>query len=226
LHSQLKPGDTIRKIVVYFQTSNDILSGTTNDVWFDIGPKAGRISDGFKKGSVKEFSIDNPSKSTTGASASIEEEVPLLVRDIKMIRIEKKEIRLCDIILGFDLNLCNEMGGLSNAPDHPLELTTPDVITPAGQVAQLKKDIGTANALVYEQQTLLDKGTKELTDLDRKISAIKNKITGLAAKVSTIPQKAADIHKQVLDLKLQLTGIPAKVLTKVCHTVEKKEFPA
>ena len=95
--AQLRPTDTIRKIEVTFHTSNDILSGTNNDVWFDIGPKAWRISDGFEKGGIKRFIIDDPSRLTIGSSASTEEIVPLIVSDIKLIRIEKKGIRLCDI---------------------------------------------------------------------------------------------------------------------------------
>lgn len=220
IQAQLSPKDVVKKIEVYFKTSNDVLSGTDNDVWFDIGPKAWKITDGFKKGTIKQFVIDNPNKVSY---ATGDPDVVLLVEDIKFIRIEKKGIKPCDLTPGIEFSICNEIGGLSNAPDHFFEIFTPDIVTPAGQVAMLKNNIATANRLLGEFQQGMNKAKEAYQDIANKIDNIEKKIEDLAKKVANIPEAAAKIHNEILELKKKLNLTTMWAVERVCETLEKKE---
>lgn len=228
-HAQFRPDEIINKITLDFKTSNDVMSGTDNDVWFDIGPKAWRIDDGFERGSVKRFTIDRVmgfGGIDIGGISSVDS---LTIADIKMIRIEKKGIRLCDIFTPFDdKNLCYEMGGLSNAPDSKYELIAPDVATPAGQVKELRKDIATLDQVVVEAQGLLNKAASTYNEVTNKYNSVKNKVDELTQKVSQIPQSAtekyADVESQIARVNSVIEKTAIQVPSKICHWEEKREW--
>jgi hypothetical protein len=84
---QIAPDEPIRSLAITISTSSDPLSGTTDDVWLDIGPKAWKIGDDFDKGTTKTILVD---LNTADNNLDIPLLVPLYVRDISQLRIEKK----------------------------------------------------------------------------------------------------------------------------------------
>ena len=56
--SSITPDDPVRSLAIRITTSNDPLSGTNDDVWLDLGPKAWKIGDDFDKGSTKTIVIN------------------------------------------------------------------------------------------------------------------------------------------------------------------------
>ena len=220
VYSQLNPKDTVRKIQVYFKTSNDIFSGTDNDVWFDIGTKAWRINlaNGFKKGGLDSFIVDDPSRLTYGVSGYKDAlPVPLRVGDIKIIRIEKKGIRPCDIIPGWNAGECDLIGGLSNAPDSKEELLSPIDPTPEGQVRLMKENIGTAEAELIQLQGALKIAQDSFHIVGDALNKIKDKIIDLKKTISNIPQQAMQDYNRMQSVQEKL--ITDKVSELVDATV-------
>jgi hypothetical protein len=197
--SSAAPGDPIKSLAVRLTTSGDLLSGTNDDVWLDIGPKAWKIGSDFDKGSTRTISID---LTTRDDNVDVPSVVPLYVRDITRVRLEKK-------------GLC----GLTDAPDSVAGLVLPAIPTPAETIAALKQQVVLAQYALDQQQAALDLQQKLLDQQVQAISIAQQTISSAENELATIPGQIANIQNQLTSLQKQLLQTPANVTQRACSTV-------
>src|SRR5712692_10415551 len=135
LPPSFNPNEPIKKIAVRIMTSDSLFSGTSRDVWIDIGSKAWKANTQFDRNSTKTIVL--PLTNVEASSGLTPEEVPVFLDDIKFLRLEKKGIGLVDlppispeIIAVKESETAKAIGGVTNAPDDLLELTIPGGLTP------------------------------------------------------------------------------------------------
>jgi hypothetical protein len=87
--------EPIRTLALRITTSTDLLGGTSNEIWFDIGPRAWKLPGSFPRGETRTIDLD----------LAAPREVGLVVGDIVLLRLEKKGIN-----------------GWTNAPDSLFDL--------------------------------------------------------------------------------------------------------
>jgi hypothetical protein len=103
INGTFNPDEEINSIQVTVVTGTGLFSGTTDDVWFDLGPRAWKLGEKFEEGSTKNFGLNVYDPYFEGAGNG-----RLRIRDLIYARLEKKGI-------------C----GLTNAPDSLLDLAFP-----------------------------------------------------------------------------------------------------
>ncbi len=125
INGTFDPDEEIDSIQVTVVTGTGLFSGTTDDVWFDLGPRAWKLGEKFEEGSTKTFELKVYDPYFEGAGNG-----RLRIRDLIYARIEKKGI-------------C----GLTNAPDSLLDLVFPGGATPANLLPSVRALIEQAGAL-------------------------------------------------------------------------------
>jgi hypothetical protein len=196
--TSVDPDQPIRSLAVRITTSNDLLSGTNDDVWLDIGPKAWKIGDDFDRGTTKTIAIDLIGKDD---NLDIPAVVPLYVRDISQVRLEKK-------------GLC----GLTDAPDSVASALLPPLPTPANTIAALKQQVAYAQYALDQQQTLVGIQEKILQQQVQIIGSAQKEIASAQYDLANIPGQIANAKNQVLDVQRRLAQTPAQIAQRQCHT--------
>ena len=197
--TSISPEDPIRSLAVRITTSSDLLSGTNDDVWLDIGPKDWKIGDDFDKGTTRTIVIDISGKDD---NVDIPTVVPLRVRDITRLRIEKK-------------GLC----GLTDAPDSVASALLPALPTPASTIAELQQQVAYAKYALDQQQSLLD--IQQLL-LNQQIDIIRNAQQTLASaegEIANLPGQIANIQNQITSVQKQILQTPGQITQRACSTV-------
>ena len=188
----------LQTLAVVITTSSAPLSGTSDDVWLDVGPRAWKLGSDFPTGSTRMFQID---VNHADPAIDIPELVPLTVGDITQVRIDKK-------------GLC----GLTNAPDSLAALALPSVPKPADlvdvaqkQVALMQYALDREKAALDVEQGVIDHATAALLDAN-------NKLTDAVTKLSTLPTTIANIQNQIVGVQKQLLKVPQFVVHQVCQS--------
>jgi hypothetical protein len=197
--SSASSDDPIRSLAVRLTTSGDLLSGTNDDVWLDIGPKAWKISDDFDKGTTTMIVVDFAGKDD---NIDIPAVVPLYVRDINQVRIEKK-------------GLC----GLTDAPDSVAGALVPGIPTPANMIAALKQQVALAQYALDQQQALVDIQNKLLDQQVQLITNAQQTIATAENELANIPGQIASIDNQLVDLQKRILQTPGQVAQQQCDRV-------
>ena len=83
----LQPEEEVTSIQIRFETGSGIFSGDTDDVWFDIGPRAWKVGDDFGSGTSKTVSLNDGD--IKNAYFNLSPGAKLKVKDIAYIRVEK-----------------------------------------------------------------------------------------------------------------------------------------
>ncbi|MDN3585018.1 hypothetical protein [Mucilaginibacter flavus] len=207
--SQLQPHDIVKKLQFKVKTSNDILSGTSNDVWFDIGPKAWKYTKGFSKGETVTIAFD-PNNIDENVSL-VKENIPLYVEDITQLRIEKK---------GISAPFKKEIGGITNAPDDVSGMIINQLLGPIDLVSDYQKKVETAKNLLNQkqdliqvQQELIDKQTKKIIDEDKIILNSTSQITKISTDIKFLKNR-------IIDLNNDLIANPEKYKPQLIRRVE------
>jgi hypothetical protein len=81
------PNEEVNSIQVTFVTGNGMFSGTTDDVWLDLGPRAWKVGEKFEEGPTKSFDLNVYDPYFEGAGSG-----KLRIRDIAYVRVEEKGI--------------------------------------------------------------------------------------------------------------------------------------
>jgi hypothetical protein len=191
--------DPVRSLVVRITTSGDFMSGTSDDVWLDVGPKAWRIGNNFTTGSTQSIVVDLTTKDD---GIDIPDIVPLTMRDLTQVRVEKK-------------GLC----GLTDAPDSVASLLIPGIPTPASTVAALEQQVKYAQYALDQQQRILDHQQDLLSSAASKLNDAQQSLNSSLTDLSTIPGKIAEAKNQALDVQRQILQAPPNILQNVCHSV-------
>src|ERR1022692_332378 len=197
--SSNSPEDPIRSLAVRISTSNDPLSGTNDDVWLDIGPKAWKIGDDFDGGTTKTIVVDFNGKDD---SIDVPAVVPLYVRDISKVRLEKK-------------GLC----GLTDAPDSVASSSLPALPTPAAMIAALKQQAAYAQYALDQQQSLLNIQQKLLEQQVQVIANAQQTVASAENELANIPGQIANIQSQLATTQKQLLQAPGQVAQQACSTI-------
>lgn len=192
-----RPNDQLRSLAVRITTSGDPLSGTNDDVWLDIGPKAWKIGDDFDTGSTTTTVVDISGKDD---NVDIPTVVPLYVRDISKLRLEKK-------------GLC----GLTDAPDSVASSIIPGIPTPASTIAALKQQVALAQYALDQQKSLLDIQQKLLQQQLDVIASAQQTLGSAVDEIANIPGQIANIQNQITNVQKQILQTPAQVASQVCH---------
>lgn len=195
------PDDPIRTLAVRLTTSGDLLSGTNDDVWLDIGPKAWKIGDDFDKGTTTTIVVDFAGKDD---NIDIPAVVPLYVRDITQVRLEKK-------------GLC----GLTDAPDSVAGALVPGIPTPANMIAALKQQVALAQYALDQQQALVDIQNKLLDQQVQLITNAQQTIVTAENELANIPGQIASIDNQFVDVQKRILQTPAQIAQQQCNNVSK-----
>jgi hypothetical protein len=197
--SSNSPDDPIRSLAVRISTSNDPLSGTNDDVWLDIGPKAWKIGDDFDGGTTKTIVVDFNGKDD---SIDVPAVVPLYVRDISKVRLEKK-------------GLC----GLTDAPDSVASSSLPGLPTPAAMIAALKQQAAYAQYALDQQQSLLNIQQKLLEQQVQVIANAQQTVASAENELANLPGQIANIQSQLATTQKQLLQTPGQVAQQACSTI-------
>ena len=148
--------EQLKSLAVVITTSSDPFSGTSDDVWLDIGARAWKVGNDFPGGTSRIFQID---LDTPDPAIDIPKLVPLSLEDITQVRIDKK-------------GLC----GMTNAPDSIASMLLPSVPKPQDLLEAAQKQVAlTQYALERQQAALnvvqgqLDHATSALIDANKKL---------------------------------------------------------
>lgn len=203
---QVNPKEQVKTLEVIIKTSNEIISGTSNDVWIDLGPKAWKYKDGFNRGETKSITFDPNNIDPDGSLENAV--VPLLVEDIYQIRIEKK---------GLSIPGLSNIGGITNAPDNLAD----ELIGPVEILPMYQNQLAQAKTLLDQKQELVNK-QKDLIDLQiNTINDAENIINNTANVVSALPIQLANAQNDLINIQNQLVQTPMKITHQVCNTVNK-----
>jgi hypothetical protein len=190
------PDQPIRNLAVRITTSSDFLSGTNDDVWLDIGPKAWRIADDFDKGTTKTVVID---LTTPDSNLDIPAVIPLYVRDISEVRIEKK-------------GLC----GITDAPDSIAGAMLPNVPTLAGEIEALKKQVQYAQYALDQSQSLLDIQHRLMDQSAQQVVNAEASLRTAEDELVNLPGRIADLQNQVITAKKAFEDAASQQLERSC----------
>jgi hypothetical protein len=225
----LQADEAITTLAVRIATSGGIFTGTSRDVWLDLGPKAWKLGGGFEGGSVR---LINLPPSSVGPDAGVSgPDVPLTLADIKFVRVEKKGIGLEDLPPASPemaavraSSIAHNIGGLTNAPDSVEEVLTPQLITPQAQLTSLKASLVTAQLSLRQEQAIL-------AQLQQSLQKANSDLTSAESKLETAEERVADLLKRGVEITAQITTAQNRLadpafkfaLRNVCHneTIKK-----
>jgi len=177
----LQPEEEVTSIQIRFETGTGIFTSDTDDVWFDIGPRAWKVGDDFGSGTSKTIALT--AEDINNAYFNLGPEGKLKVKDIAYVRVEKKGI-------------C----GLTDAPDILLDLAFPGGATPANLLPQALGDFDKA-------QTALGVANDVLQFHQKAIQAEQEAIDKLTGTIAALRNSETSVEKQALDVG---TGILQK----------------
>ena len=191
-------GVKIYRLEVRIETSNDIMSGTENQVWFDIGPIGWQLPGDFPRGSDRTIDLPLEDHSTD----------PLYSDDIVQLRLEKK-------------GMC----GFTNAPDSPLDVMIPEVpITPQQTVEFFRGQVRLAQYAVGRAQVGFDEATKAAKAAADIIAEATKSLNEAQGQLLKLPDFVAEANNRLIDLKARVMLVPLELTHDVCHSERKWVF--
>jgi hypothetical protein len=190
------PDEEISSIQVTVSTGTGLFSGTTDDVWFDLGPRAWKLGEQFEEGSTKTFELSVYDPYFEGAGGG-----KLRIRDLIYARIEKKGI-------------C----GLTNAPDSLLDLVFPGGATPTNIIPSVRALIEQATAL-RDATSAVDVSIDARNTLQHKAIDLKERIQD---KLQQIQSGVIKKSTEIVD-KIACPGFIPSFLNPACFIEKKTE---
>ena len=194
------PDAPLTSLAIRISTNNDLLSGTNDDVWLDVGPKAWKIGNDFDRGTTKTIVIDLTSQDQ---GIDIPSVVPLLVRDISELRLEKK-------------GLC----GLTDAPDSVASALLPPLPTPASMIAELKQQVTYAQYGLEQQQSLVAIQQKLLDQQVQVLLSSQQILSNAESELANIPGQIANLENQITTIQKQILQAPPQITQRACSEVK------
>jgi hypothetical protein len=222
----LSPDEEIRTLQVKVETNSGIFTGTSDDVWLDVGPREWKIGDDFPDGSTRVLDIAVYDQSFEAPAAKA-----LHVKDIAYIRLEKKGI--CGLTGASDslLDLAFPPGGAT--PANLMPSAASQLETLQSQLSDARRGLALHAMMIEAQQKGInanqdelmqvstiqaeaEKGTKHLNSLIQQKQ--KDMANGTIVHLGEVVQEAFD---EEVCLRVPILLDPLRV---VCH-IEHKTRP-
>lgn len=198
---QVPPCELVTSLAVRITTSSDLLAGAndpitgkTDDIWLDIGPKAWLISGGgdFSRGATTTVSVDPSNVLGDDCSALTPGSVPLYVSDIVKVRIEKKGIWLPGIC------------GIAEGPDSTADVGDLIPTKPSDVLKNISTAVQAERQLLELEREAIEKIGKEIDDANDAI----DKAQAILNKAADLDHKVTDTQNTLLDLQNRLLNVP------------------
>ena len=215
--------EAIQSLGFTITTADSLCAGTDDDVWIDVGPKAWKLQGGFTRNSTRTVTIV-PSNIADGSGLS-PSEVPLFVRDIKFVRLEKKGIGMTDLppltpelIAMRQSGFAQKIGGLTNAPDSLPEILVPGGLTPQRLLGDAGATLATAQLALGQAQSVIG-GLQEATQqANAAVQSATQTYENLVHQVGQLEIQAAEAMTEVNSVQNRLADVAFKfALRQVCH---------